>query len=67
MNNGIKNITLKAARVNAGYTRNQIAEMLGVSKVTVGNWENGSAKPSMAVKILLSQLYKVPMDFIVFP
>ncbi len=60
-------ITLAAARVNAGFTRPQVAKMLDVTKVTVGNWENGRAKPSLAVKIALSTIYKIPIDEIIFP
>ena len=34
-------ITLRAARVNAGLTQDDIAGRLGVSRGVVNEWENG--------------------------
>ena len=34
-------LTLKAARVNAGYSQNAMAKELGVSKSTISRWETG--------------------------
>ena len=36
-------ITLRAARVNAGYTQDELAEKLKVSRATVNAWERGRA------------------------
>ena len=36
-------ITLRAARVNAGYTQDELAEKLKVSRATVNAWECGRA------------------------
>lgn len=38
-------ISLKAARVNAGFTQTELARRLGVSKVTYWKWETGKAEP----------------------
>lgn len=38
-------ITLKAARVNAKLSQAQAAEKLGVSEVTIRNWEKGVTFP----------------------
>src|SRR5690606_21563015 len=40
-------------RQAAGLTREQAADMLGVSLRTVGNWETGAARPSYAAFRLL--------------
>lgn len=40
-------ITLKAARVNAGLTQKEIAEILNRSESTIINWENGKTKISV--------------------
>ena len=40
-------ITLKAARVNKGMTQNDVAKALGVTKKTVGSWENGKSVPNV--------------------
>ena len=34
-------ISLKAARVNADLTQEQTAELIGKTKQTIVNWENG--------------------------
>lgn len=60
-------ISLAAARVNAGMTQTDIAEKLGVSKNTIINWEKGKVKPSPANLIALSTVYHMPVDFIFLP
>ena len=37
-------ITLKAARINAGFTQGTLAEKLKVSRATVNAWECGRAE-----------------------
>ena len=42
-------ITLKAARVNAGYSLSQAAEMMEVDPSTICRWErNGSKIPAVS-------------------
>lgn len=43
----MKQISLKASRVNANLTRQQMAEKLGVSVESVKHWENGKTKIRM--------------------
>lgn len=38
-------LSMKAARVNAGLTQTDIATLCGVSRVSVKNWENGISVP----------------------
>ncbi|WP_107839541.1 helix-turn-helix transcriptional regulator [Metasolibacillus meyeri] len=42
-----KTISIKAARVEKGYSQEALAQKLGVSKRTIISWENGdvSVKP----------------------
>ena len=40
-------MTVKALRVNKGLTQGEMAKMLGVSKKTVGAWENGKSMPNL--------------------
>lgn len=56
-------ISLKAARVNANLTQQEVAEKLGVSKHTVINWENGKTHPKKCILILLSQFYNIDIDY----
>ena len=43
----MKQITLKASRVNANLTRQEMADKLGVSKESVRDWETGRTKIRM--------------------
>lgn len=60
-------ISLAAARVNAGYTQDDVARELHVSKTTVINWEKGKVVPAFIVLNALSGLYKIPIDNISLP
>lgn len=57
-------ITLKAARINAGLTQKELADRLGISNTTVNNWENGDTEPTLSQLRKLSELSGIPMDFI---
>lgn len=60
-------ISLEAARVNAGLTQKELAEELGISNVTVVNWEKGVTEPTLSQFRKISQLSGIPMDFIYMP
>lgn len=60
-------ISLEAVRVNAGMTQKEWAKVLGVSNTTVVNWEKGTTEPSLSVLRKMSELSKIPMDFIFVP
>lgn len=60
-------VSLAAARANADMTQQQLAEALGVDKGTVYNWENGKGTPSSIHLRKLSELSKIPMDYIFVP
>lgn len=57
-------ITLKAARTNAGLTQKELAKELGVSNTTVNSWENGDTEPTLSQLREISRLSGIPMDFI---
>lgn len=60
-------ITLAAARVNAGLTQSDVASKMHVSKRTIVNWEKGIVIPSFANIHALSGLYNIPEDNIFLP
>lgn len=60
-------ISLAAARVNAGLTQEDVAKALKVGKQTVVNWEKGISEPKMSQSRQLSELYKMPLDYIFLP
>ena len=55
-------ISLAAARVNAGYTQSEVAKKMGVTKQTVVNWEKGITEPKLLQGRKLSELYRIPLD-----
>lgn len=57
---------LKAARVNAGLTMKEVAKQLGVTEVTLWNWERGATSPSIAKAQRMADLYRIPLDEIQF-
>ena len=59
-------ITLKAARVNAGYTQKGAAIMLGVSNKTLCSWENGMTVPNIQQVDTMCDLYGVAYDNLIF-
>lgn len=52
-------------RKSSGVSQIQAAEKLGVSRQTIGRWEQGVSSPSMENLIALSELYGVPIDALV--
>lgn len=60
-------ITLAAARVNAGYTQEEVAKKMGISKQTIINWEKGKVVPGIPEIDMLSRLYNMPQDYIFLP
>ena len=60
-------ISLAAARVNAGLTQEEAAKALKVGKQTIASWEKGNSEPKMSQSRQLSELYKIPLDYIFLP
>lgn len=59
-------ITLKAARVNAGLTQSEVAEKLKISTGTLKNWERGKTFPKQPQIEALCELYGVTYDNLFF-
>ena len=59
-------MTLKAARVNAGFTQKEAAEKLGISNVTLCNWEKAVSFPDAKQIQMLCELYGVSYDNLIF-
>lgn len=60
-------ITMKAARLNAGYTQAQAAKELGVNTGTLCNWETGKTSPSINQWFILCNLYGMGIGDILIP
>ena len=59
-------ISIKSARVNAGYSQKKASSMLGVSNKTLSSWENGNTVPKADMIDKICQLYKVEYDNLIF-
>lgn len=53
---------LKRLRTSANLTQQQLCDKIGVSVMTVRNWESGSKQPSMPAIIALSEVLHVSSD-----
>ncbi|MDD6340678.1 MAG: helix-turn-helix transcriptional regulator [Butyrivibrio sp.] len=60
-------ISLAAARVNAGMTQAKVAEIMHINKQTIVNWESGRVIPKQAQLEMMSRIYNMPVDFIFLP
>lgn len=57
-------ITLKAARVNAGLTQQQVLQATGIARSTLKRWERGETFPKVNELAVLCELYGVPIECI---
>lgn len=59
-------ISLEAARVNAGLDQKSAAKKLGVSSKTLCSWENYITFPNAIQIVKICELYGAPYDIINF-
>ena len=59
-------ITLKAARVNAGYTQKEAAILLNIGNKTLSSWENGTTFPNAEKIRCICELYNVTYNDLIF-
>lgn len=59
-------ITLAAARINAGLKQREAAELIGVSRTTIQNWEMYKSSPDISQAEAISKIYKIPLENIIF-
>lgn len=55
---------LKKARINAGYTQKQVAEITGISQPIISRIEKGDREPSIENLCTLIDFYEVSADWI---
>jgi transcriptional regulator with XRE-family HTH domain len=58
--------TIRQWRIENGLTQRQLAERLGVTHITIGNWENGRNAPSAYQLVALGRVFNVPVEQINF-
>lgn len=59
-------ISLKAARVNAGFTQKEAAKRLKISETTLLKYERGETYPTVPVIKRIEALYAIPYRKIIF-
>ena len=55
---------IKNARLEKKLTQEQVAELLGVSRQTISNWENAKSYPDIISVIKMSECYDVSLDYL---
>jgi DNA-binding XRE family transcriptional regulator len=59
-------ISIKAARVNAGFTQEEVAKAIKKSKNTIVSYEAYTSSPDINVAIAMAKLFQMPVDDIVW-
>lgn len=62
---GFDGNNLKLYRKKLGYTQEQIAELIGVSRQALAKWERGESLPDIDNVIALADLFDVSVDSLV--
>ena len=55
---------LQIARINSELSRQQVAELIGVSASTIGLYESENRQPSLTALMKLASTYKVTTDYL---
>lgn len=53
---------LETLRHKAGWSREFVARQLGVSQMTIINWENGKTSPTVDMASKIAKLFGVTLD-----
>ncbi len=56
---------IKERRIECGYTQEDLGNLLGISKVSVCNWERGLKKPSSKNLIQISKVLNTPLEYLI--
>ena len=55
---------LQDLRKKAGYSQEQLADLLGISRQAVSKWESGQTSPDLEKIVLLSEFFEVSTDYL---
>jgi len=58
---------LQKLRKEKGYSQDQLAEALGVSRQSISKWERAEASPDSENLIALAKLYNMSLDELIYP
>lgn len=57
-------IRIKQARLNNGYTQQDVANITGISRTNITKYENGNLEPTLNILGALAKLYNVSIDWL---
>lgn len=56
---------IREARDSLGFTREEVAEFIGVSVTTVARWEKGENRPFFEEVVKLAEMFKKPLEYFI--
>lgn len=59
-------VSMRAARINAGLTQEEASKLLDISEVTLRNWESGRSAPRANKLSDICRVYRCAIDDIFF-
>lgn len=59
-------ISIKAARVNAGFTQTEVAERVGKTKNTIASYEAYTTVPDISVAKAMAEMFGMSLDDIIW-
>ncbi|MBQ7944763.1 MAG: helix-turn-helix domain-containing protein [Lachnospiraceae bacterium] len=59
------NENLKTIRKEKGFSQEQLAEKMGISRQAVSKWESGICVPDIEKMVALSELFEVSTDYLI--
>ena len=55
---------LRKARIDMGYSQQEMADFLGISRVSYARYENGDRQPDNATLMRLADYFNVSVDYL---
>lgn len=59
-------ISIKAARVNAGFTQKQVADSVSKSKNTIASYESYTTQPDIRTAQAMAEMFGMTLDDIIW-
>lgn len=57
-------LKIQRERKRIGFSQERLAEEIGVSRQAITKWESGTSFPELEKIVLLSELFQVPIDYL---
>lgn len=57
-------LRIKKARINAGYTQQQVSDRTGIKRASIAKYETGVAEPNLETLATLAQFYNISLNWL---